>query len=213
MKTETPIDVQIQKGIQQSVINAELFEMYTKFVMSCASAGNKVKFEQIEQGCIGISTEAGELLDNLKKCKFQERAFDTTNAIEECGDILFYMTELLEALDSNIFEVMAANVRKLKVRYKGERFDKDRSLNRDTDKEREVLEETSEKDEADKTCDDCVDAKSRCGYRENNIPCHRYREPGSCSTCTKAYPIGDPCTRSERSKNGEGCTARSPLTL
>lgn len=149
-------------------------ESYRKFVMSVASAGNKTKYEQLQQGCIGIATEAGELLDNMKKSMFQERNFDRVNALEECGDILFYMTELLEALDSDIFECMKINTYKLESRYGGKRFDKDKSLNRDTDAERVVLEDLT-----DSICGTCID-RDNCDKtkRDNPRNCADYTYEG-----------------------------------
>jgi len=118
---------------------AKFLDEYIKFVMSVASEQDKKG--QVVQGIIGISTESGELLDALKKNMFQQRPLDTVNVEEECGDILFYMTELLEAIDSDIFKVMAINQHKLESRYDGKRFDKDKSLNRDLVREREILEQ------------------------------------------------------------------------
>jgi NTP pyrophosphatase (non-canonical NTP hydrolase) len=131
---------------------------YKKFVMSVASAGNKSKQEQIAQGCIGICTEAGELLDNMKKNMFQEREFDVVNAKEEAGDLLFYLTEMLTAIDSDILEVMEINTRKLQQRYKGGRFNKDLSINRDTAAERKIMEGHPK---------DCK--KSCCNFRSDDI--------------------------------------------
>ncbi len=150
---------------------------YRKFVMGVASAGNKSKFEQIQQGCIGLSTESGELLDNLKKAMFQERSFDAVNAKEECGDILFYMTEMLNAIDSDIFECISLNQKKLTERYGGERFDAQKSIDRNTDHEREILEETPSK----YSCEICADTV--CGYAgQKGNACERFKD-------NRNYPI------------------------
>jgi len=121
---------------------------YRKFVLSKASECNQAG--RIDQGIIGIATEAGELLDALKKKMFQQRPYDITNLKEECGDLYFYFTELMSAIDTNLIEIMEMNRAKLAHRYK-DTFNKDESLNRDTDKERQILEdhEKGAKDETD----------------------------------------------------------------
>ncbi len=155
---------------------------YRKFVKGVASAGNKSKFEQIQQGCIGLSTESGELLDNLKKAMFQERAFDEVNAKEECGDVLFYMTELLDAIDSDIFECISLNQKKLAERYDGVRFDAQKSLKRDIDREREILEDRKNPPMPAKySCESCADTV--CGYAgQEGTACERFKD-------NRNYPI------------------------
>ena len=112
---------------------------YRNFVLSKASACNQA--DRINQGIIGIATEAGELLDALKKNMFQQRPYDITNLKEECGDLFFYFTELMSAIDTNLEEVMEMNRAKLAHRYI-DKFNKDESINRDLDKEREILEQS-----------------------------------------------------------------------
>ena len=128
----------------------DIFEEYTSFVLSVAS--QKTSESRIQQGIIGAATETGELLDALKKYMFQGRPIDVTNIKEECGDLWFYMTELMAAVDTNIFEVMKMNVAKLKQRYP-DGFNTQKSVDRDIDKEQEILEETPSK----YSCEFCAD--------------------------------------------------------
>ena len=94
---------------------AAIFDRYTAFVLSKASAKNTEM--RIRQGIIGAATETGELLDALKKHMFQGRPIDVTNIKEECGDLWFYFTEIMVAVDTDIFEVMEMNIAKLSKRY------------------------------------------------------------------------------------------------
>jgi NTP pyrophosphatase (non-canonical NTP hydrolase) len=66
---------------------------------------------------VGISGEAGELLDAVKKLWVYGKPLDRANAIEELGDIEWYMEALRGLLGVTRDEVIAANVAKLEVRF------------------------------------------------------------------------------------------------
>ena len=66
---------------------------------------------------IGMSGEAGEILDQLKKSMMYGKALDRDSLIEECGDVLWYMAVMLDTLGSSFGEVMQSNVTKLNKRY------------------------------------------------------------------------------------------------
>lgn len=66
---------------------------------------------------IGISGEAGEMLDAIKKAAIYRRPLDVANVREEAGDILFYLTGLLDALGIELQDVITENMEKLSLRY------------------------------------------------------------------------------------------------
>ena len=66
---------------------------------------------------IGISGEAGELLDAVKKLWVYGKPLDRTNAIEELGDIEWYMQAMRDLIGVTREDVIAANVEKLTKRY------------------------------------------------------------------------------------------------
>ena len=66
---------------------------------------------------VGIAGEAGELLDAIKKTWVYGKPLDVANAIEELGDLAWYMEALRGLLGVTRDEVIAANVAKLEVRY------------------------------------------------------------------------------------------------
>ncbi len=66
---------------------------------------------------VGISGEAGELLDAVKKTWVYGKPLDSANLIEELGDIEWYMEALRSLLGVTREEVIASNVAKLEVRY------------------------------------------------------------------------------------------------
>lgn len=71
---------------------------------------------------IGISGEAGELLDTVKKHVIYNKELDENNLIEELGDLEFYMQGMREALEVSRKETLRANYVKLGVRYKGHTY-------------------------------------------------------------------------------------------
>lgn len=91
-------------------------------------------------GAIGIVTEAGELLDAMKKSIYYCKALDRTNLIEELGDLEYYMAVLRIELGVSQEEIQERNIAKLRARYP-EKFTSEHAINRDLDKEREVLEQ------------------------------------------------------------------------
>jgi NTP pyrophosphatase (non-canonical NTP hydrolase) len=88
---------------------------------------------------IGLSTEAGELLDAIKKHVFYGRELDVTNVIEELGDACFYLGIGLDETGITWEEIFQRNMDKLDGRYK-DKFTEDEAINRDLDAEREILE-------------------------------------------------------------------------
>lgn len=65
----------------------------------------------------GISGEAGEFLDCIKKHVVYAQPLNRENAIEELGDLEFYMEQARQQLGISREEVLAANVAKLEKRY------------------------------------------------------------------------------------------------
>ena len=87
----------------------------------------------------GLSTEAGEFLDALKKHIFYGKELDRVNLREELGDLFWYMAIACDELDVPFEALMQRNIEKLKARY-GEKFSEEKAENRDLETEREILE-------------------------------------------------------------------------
>ena len=66
---------------------------------------------------LGIGSEAGELLDAIKKTFCYNKPLDTENIVEELGDLEFYMQQLRCRLDISREETLQANLDKLNKRY------------------------------------------------------------------------------------------------
>jgi len=89
---------------------------------------------------LGLGTEAGEVQDAFKRHIFYGTPLDRVNIIEECGDVLWYLSGLLDAVDSNMAEAMTKNIAKLRSRFPG-KFNNEAAQVRDLPAERAVLEE------------------------------------------------------------------------
>ena len=68
---------------------------------------------------VGISSEAGELIDAIKKHVMYNKQLDMENVIEELGDLEFYMEGLRQEAGVTREQCLQANIDKLGVRYKG----------------------------------------------------------------------------------------------
>lgn len=87
----------------------------------------------------GMATEAGEMVDALKKYLFYGKPLDEVNLMEELGDSLWYHSVAIDALHTTFEEVMGINIAKLRKRY-GEKFSSEKAITRDLEAEREILE-------------------------------------------------------------------------
>ena len=80
---------------------------------------------------MGISGEAGELLDAVKKHVIYSKPLDMANVKEELGDLEFYMQAFRNWLGVERTNVIISNVNKLNERYEKGYSDKEASLRRD----------------------------------------------------------------------------------
>lgn len=90
-------------------------------------------------GAMGLCTEAGELMDMLKKHVFYGLPLDLVNAGEEAGDNYWYLALIIDELRTSMRDVLTRNIEKLRLRYP-EQFTEAAALNRDVTAERAVLE-------------------------------------------------------------------------
>jgi len=88
---------------------------------------------------LGLVTEAGEFADQIKAHIFYGKALDFINLREEVGDLFWYIALFADALDVDLDKVMGRNIAKLAARYP-EKFKSEDAINRDLQKERQILE-------------------------------------------------------------------------
>lgn len=87
---------------------------------------------------LGLSTEAGEFNDVIKKHIFYGKELDIVNLKEEAGDLLWYLCLLCDETNVDFEDLMTTTINKLKARYPN-KFTQESALNRDLVKERDVL--------------------------------------------------------------------------
>jgi len=89
--------------------------------------------ERMLTAALGLSAEAGEFTEVIKKIMFQGKPVNEENMFHlkrELGDIMWYFMQACMALDVSPEEVIEMNVDKLKARYPGGEFDVHFSENR-----------------------------------------------------------------------------------
>ena len=89
--------------------------------------------ERLLTAAVGMSAEAGEFTEIIKKTIFQGKPVTKENLFHlkrELGDIMWYVAQACMGLDISLDEVMEMNVDKLKARYPGGEFDVHYSENR-----------------------------------------------------------------------------------
>lgn len=78
----------------------------------------RVSFEHdLTHVALGLSGEAGEFADAVKKHTIYNKDFDYENAAEELGDLLWYIALGCETLGITMSQLAEANIFKLQQRY------------------------------------------------------------------------------------------------
>lgn len=80
-------------------------------------------------GVLGLTGEAGEVADMVKKWVFHEKELDMEHFKKELGDVMWYMAMICYSMGLDLDEILQMNVDKLKARYP-EGFDTARANNR-----------------------------------------------------------------------------------
>jgi len=89
--------------------------------------------ERLLTAAVGMSAEAGEFTEIIKKIIFQGKPVTEENLFHlkrELGDIMWYVSQACIGLDISIEEVIQMNFEKLSARYPEGTFSIDRSENR-----------------------------------------------------------------------------------
>ncbi|MFK7807514.1 MAG: nucleoside triphosphate pyrophosphohydrolase family protein [Saprospiraceae bacterium] len=66
---------------------------------------------------LGLSGEAGEVADLIKKGIYHQQGIDELKLKKELGDVLWYIAALCTEMGFTMEEVMQQNVEKLKARF------------------------------------------------------------------------------------------------
>ena len=79
------------------------------------------KKDQLIDACLGLSGECGEVNDIIKKDLANAKKCDPIELKKEIGDIMWYIAELCDSLNTTMEEVATLNIEKLKARH-GDKF-------------------------------------------------------------------------------------------
>lgn len=110
-------------GIFQYIHKIMSTTPYEQFVQSIVKSGHDILVQltplqaSMLHMAVGVSGESGELLDAVKKHCVYQKPLDFDNVKEEAGDILFYLTGLLNDMGITLNECIEANREKLSKRY------------------------------------------------------------------------------------------------
>lgn len=96
-----------------STVNQEM--RYSKFVDTLFK--HDTDDMELMHAALGITGEAGEIADAVKKAVVYCKPIDRANIVEELGDLRFYMQALMNKLGIHECEVLQMNANKLAKRY------------------------------------------------------------------------------------------------
>ena len=74
-------------------------------------------FNRLSNYAMGLSGEAGEVTDELKKVIYHGHDLNIDKLEKELGDVLHYVSGLATLLDLSLSDVAEKNIEKLKARY------------------------------------------------------------------------------------------------
>lgn len=135
------IDLQKYTQFVEAITSKESNDL-TSFMNSCdrldgnyenGEHGPDVNVPLLITSAMGMSGEAGEFSEIVKKAIFHSKAFTEetkAHASKELGDVIWYWTNACRSLGLDPNQVIADNVAKLESRYPGGKFNADSSANR-----------------------------------------------------------------------------------
>ena len=128
--------------------DSDKLQQYTRFVDTVTSPATKdlqywkdsldileeqgIQPQRLMTAAVGMCAESGEFADICKKLSWHGKEFDEetrTHLKKEIGDVCWYLSQAIIALDTTWEEVLDMNIAKLSDRYPGG-FDALRSASR-----------------------------------------------------------------------------------
>lgn len=91
-------------------------DMYHDLAMRTRSEDQTLQ-QRLTNAALGLTGEAGEVADLLKKHLFHGHDLEHGKLISELGDVLWYVTQACDALGVPLSLIMEVNIEKLKRRY------------------------------------------------------------------------------------------------
>ena len=118
-------------GQTTSPASSDLAQLLSR--LTTLDVENNVDVPHLLTAALGITAEAGEFTEVVKKIFLQGKSYNEESVFHmkrELGDILWYIAQACMALDTDFHEIMEMNYEKLSARYPEGTFDVYRSENR-----------------------------------------------------------------------------------
>lgn len=130
--------IEPQKGLIKRLLLAVDEDLTRRKALSLAEYQEQAKrtlpdmtlLDGITNAALGLSGEAGECADMIKKARYHGHPLEVTDLILELGDVLWYVAAAATAIGFPLEEVARRNIEKLQKRYP-DGFDPERSIHRD----------------------------------------------------------------------------------
>ena len=117
-----------------NAVTSEESKDYESFIARLEDLENEeFPTERLLTAAVGMSAEAGEFTEVIKKMIFQGKPVNEENLFllkRELGDIMWYVAQACMGLNVSFNEIVEMNVEKLQARYPGGSFDVHYSENR-----------------------------------------------------------------------------------
>ena len=117
-----------------NAVTSEESKDYESFIARLEDLENEeFPTERLLTAAVGMSAEAGEFTEVIKKMIFQGKPVNEDNLFHlkrELGDIMWYVMQACMGLNVSFNEIVEMNVEKLRARYPGGSFDVHYSENR-----------------------------------------------------------------------------------
>lgn len=113
------------------------FQEYQQNAIKTAKAGD-FKFNLVH-AAMGLAGEAGEFTDCVKKYAIYGQSLDRKNAVEELGDLMWFIALACDTLQVSMADIATQNIEKLAKRYP-EKYTDFHAVQRLDKNENEVLE-------------------------------------------------------------------------
>ena len=110
-----------------NAVTSEESKDYESFIARLEDLENEeFPTERLLTAAVGMSAEAGEFTEVIKKMIFQGKPVNEENLFHlkrELGDIMWYVAQACMGLNVSFNEIVEMNVEKLQARYPGGSFD------------------------------------------------------------------------------------------
>jgi NTP pyrophosphatase (non-canonical NTP hydrolase) len=92
----------------------DMIDMYSQFVEDKMITKGR---ERLIENALGLTGEAGEVSDKIKKL-FRDNRIDDDAVLKELGDVLFYTVALSNIFGGSLIKIIELNMEKLNARVK-----------------------------------------------------------------------------------------------